>query len=200
MEATGGVPPYTWAIADGALPDGWNLIPPTGVISGIPQRMASSPSGLLLPTMPASSDSTDLALKVYRSLTTTAVTVEPASKQVGIGDTFAVDIFVDPGTDIAGAQFNLGFDASVVTANDVTEGNLLSQGGASTLFTSGTINNVAGTITNVVGAIAIPGASVSASGTFATVSFTAAAAAGTSALDLSNVIVGNQQGQPVDYR
>jgi hypothetical protein len=127
----------------------------------------------------------------------TAVMVEPASNKVGIGDTFTVDIFVNPDTAIAGAQFNLSFDVSVVTANDVTEGNLLSQGGAPTFFMSGTINNVAGTITNVAGAVAARGETVSQPGTFATVSFTAGTAVGTSALDLSNVIVGNLQGQAV---
>jgi len=126
----------------------------------------------------------------------TAVTVEPASKVVGIGEIFTVDIFVNPDTAIAGVQFSLSFDASVVTANGVTEGNLLSQGGASTYFAGGTINNVAGTITNVAGAITTPGASVSSPGTFATVSFTAGAA-GTSTLNLSNVIVGNKDGQAV---
>ena len=123
----------------------------------------------------------------------TAVTVEPASNEVGIGETFTVDIFVDPDTDIAMAQFSLSFDASLVTANNVTEGNLLSQGGALTFFMPGTIDNVAGTITGVDGAIVTPGASVSQSGTFATISFTATAE-GTSALDLSNVIVGGPGG------
>jgi hypothetical protein len=134
-----------------------------------------------------------------RSKAATAVTVEQPSNRVGIGDTFVVDIFVDPDTDIAGAQFNLSFDASVVTANSVIEGNLLSQGGASTVFMTGVTDNVAGTITNVAGAIATSGQTVSSPGIFATVGFTAAAA-GTSALDLSNVIVGNLQGQPVDIQ
>jgi hypothetical protein len=127
----------------------------------------------------------------------TAVTVEPASKVVDSGETFTVDIFVDPDTDIAMAQFSLSFDTSLVTANEVTEGNLLSQGGAPTYFMSGTIDNVAGTITGVAGAIVTPGASVSQSGTFATISFSAGTAVGTSALDLSNVIVGNLQGHAV---
>jgi hypothetical protein len=116
----------------------------------------------------------------------TAVMVEPASKVVGIGD-----------TDIAGAQFNLSFDASAITGNAVTEGNLLKQGGAPTYFMPGTISNAAGTITNVAGATAIPGASVSGQGTFATVSFTAGTTVGTSALDLTSMIVGNLQGQSV---
>ena len=78
----------------------------------------------------------------------------------------------------------------------MTEGNLLEQGGASSWFNPGTINNTAGTVTNVVEVITTPGQSVSQNGTFATISFNATAA-GTSALTLSNVIVGNAQGQPV---
>jgi hypothetical protein len=127
----------------------------------------------------------------------TAVIVQPASKVVGIGETFTVNVYVTPDTQIAGVQFNLGFSPSVVTANTVTEGNLLSQGGASTYFAAGTINNGAGTITNVAGVITTPGASVSSAGTFATVSLTAGSAAGTSALDLNGVIVGNKNGQAV---
>jgi hypothetical protein len=127
----------------------------------------------------------------------TAVTVEPPGQSVGTGATFTVGIYVVPDTAIAGMQFSLSFDPSLVTANGVTEGNLLSQGGASTFFMPGTINNVAGTITNVAGVITTPGGSVSQSGTFATISFTAKTAAGTSALDLSNVIVANPQAQAV---
>jgi hypothetical protein len=127
----------------------------------------------------------------------TAVTVEPPNQNVGRGVNFTVDIYVVPDTDIAGAQFNLSFDASVVTANNVTEGNLLKQGGASAFFTPGTIDNVAGTIIRVLGAITTSGETVSQSGIFATVSFTAKTAEGASALDLSNVIVGDPQGRAV---
>jgi hypothetical protein len=125
----------------------------------------------------------------------TAVTIQPASQKVGIGDTFTMNISVSPDTAIAGAQCSLSFNASVLKANIVTEGNLLTQGGASTYFAAGTINNVAGTITNVVGVITT-NASVSSPGTFATVSFNATAA-GNSTLHLSNVIVGNQGGGAV---
>jgi hypothetical protein len=119
-----------------------------------------------------------------------------SSKRVGIGDTFTVDMLVNPDTGIAGAQFSLNFNPSVVTANGVTEGNLLKQGGAATFFLAGTIDNLAGTITNVAGVVITPGASVSTPGTFATISFTATTE-GTSTLDLSNVIVTDKQGQAV---
>jgi hypothetical protein len=127
----------------------------------------------------------------------TAVTVQPPSQNVGTGATFTVGIHVAPDTAIAGAQFYLNFDPSLLTANSVVEGNLLSQGGASTYFSAGIINNTAGTITMVAGAIITPGQTVSSVGTFATISFTAKTATGTSALDLNNVIVGNIQGQAV---
>jgi hypothetical protein len=127
----------------------------------------------------------------------TAVTVDPASQTVGTGATFTVGIHVAPDTAIAGMQFSLSFDPSLLTANSVAEGNLLSQGGASTFFMAGTINNVAGTVTGVAGAIITPGQTVSSPGTFATISFTAKMATGTSPLDLSNVIVANITANPV---
>jgi hypothetical protein len=127
----------------------------------------------------------------------TAVTVVPASQNVGTGATFAVNISVVPDTAIAGMQFNLSFNASLIQVNNVTEGNLFKQGGANTSFQIlGGIDNTAGTITSVVCAILGAG-SVSQNGTFATISFTAKTTAGTSALHLSNVIVGNPQGQAV---
>jgi hypothetical protein len=126
----------------------------------------------------------------------TAVSIEPIGSKVGVGDSFSVDIVVDPDTNIAGAQFSLSFDAAVLMANSVQEGNLLSQDGAPTFFLPGTIDNGAGTITNVAGAIALRGASVSQSGAVATVSFTATAV-GASELHFGTVIVGNLQGQAV---
>jgi len=55
------------------------------------------------------------------------------------------NITVQPNNPVAGAQFNLSFNPSLVTINSVTEGNLFNQGGASTYFMAGTINNAAGT-------------------------------------------------------
>jgi hypothetical protein len=121
----------------------------------------------------------------------TAVTVEPATQNVGTGATFTVGIHIAPDTAICAVQFDLSFDPSLVTANNVTEGNLLKQGGASTFFLAGTINNVAGTITGVAGTTLGANQTVSLPGTFATISFTAKTVAGTSALHLSNVGVGN---------
>ena len=91
-------------------------------------------------------------------------------------------------------QFNLSFNPALVSINSVTQGNLLNQGGANTYFTAGTINNTAGTLTNVAGAITTPGQTVSVAGTFAVITMTASTVSGTCPLTLSNVIVGDING------
>ena len=125
------------------------------------------------------------------------VTVSAPAQPVSHGQQFTVNITVQPNNAIAGAQFNLSFNPSLVSINSVTEGNLLNQGGASTYFMAGTINNTAGTLTNVAGAITTPGQTVSTSGTFAVITMTASSASGTCPITLSNVIVGDINGNPI---
>ena len=128
---------------------------------------------------------------------TTTVNITTATQTVTTGSQFTVNITLDPSVSIAGAQFDLSFNPALVSANTVTEGDLLSQGGASTYFSSGTINNTDGTITGVASAITTPGQTVSSLGVFATIQMTAKSVEGTSSLGLSNVIVGDINGNPV---
>ena len=125
------------------------------------------------------------------------VTVSAPAQPVSHGQQFTVNITVQPNNPVAGAQFNLSFNPSLVSINSVTEGNLFNQGGASTYFMAGTINNAAGTLTNVGGAIITPGQTVSAAGTFAVITMTASAGSGTCALTLSNVVVGDINGNSI---
>jgi hypothetical protein len=46
LSASGGTPPYSWTISQGALPAGLNLSPATGIISGTPSLNSSFPSEL----------------------------------------------------------------------------------------------------------------------------------------------------------
>ena len=94
---------------------------------------------------------------------------------------------------MAGMQLDLSFDGSLVTAVQVEEGDLLSQDGASTYFSPGTIGT--GIISGVSGAITTPGQTVSTAGTFASITFTSNTTGGSCALTLSNVIVGDINGQ-----
>ena len=122
------------------------------------------------------------------------VTVSAPTQPVSQGQQFTVNITVQPNNSIAGMQFNLSFNPALVSINSVTQGNLLNQDGASTYFTAGTINNTTGTLTNVAGAITTPGQTVSVAGTFAVITMTASTVSGTCPLTLSNVIVGDING------
>jgi hypothetical protein len=116
-----------------------------------------------------------------------------APVKVNPGQTFVVSVAVTPEAPMAGMQLDLSFDDSLITAIQVEEGDLLSQGGASTYFTSGTIGT--GVISGVSGVIIVPGQTVSATGTFATITFTATDIGGACVLTLSNVVVGDINGQ-----
>ena len=121
----------------------------------------------------------------------TLANVSPSTQNVAKGETFTINVTIDPDTPIAGAQFDLSFDASLVSAESATEGDLLSQDGASTYFSPGIIDNSAGTITGVAGAITTSGATVSSPGVFATIRMTAKMVDGTSPINLANIIVGD---------
>ncbi len=138
-----------------------------------------------------------LGLPGVVSAATTAVSVPALTQSVAAGQQFTMSVAVVPGTAIAGMQFDLSFNASLAAASTIAEGGLFKQGGATTFFNSGTIDNQAGNITGVFGAITTPGATVSTSGTFATITFTAKTQKGNCPFRLSNVVVGDINGNAV---
>jgi hypothetical protein len=125
------------------------------------------------------------------------VSVANSAVEVEAGSQFTVNIQIQPDSAIAGAQFDLSFNPALVTVNSVTEGNLFKQNGASTYFVAGQVNNAAGTVKGVCGVITTPGQTVSTEGTLATIRLTAGTYTGSSPLNLSNVIVGNINGQAI---
>ena len=128
----------------------------------------------------------------------TSVRILPESLNVAPGENFLVTVSVTPGTSIAGMQFNLGFDATLLSVNSVAEGDLLSQNESlNTSFIGGTINNTAGTITNVFGCILGP-YNATAPGTFAIINMTAKDSFGTSDLNLTGVVVSDPYGHVAD--
>jgi hypothetical protein len=129
--------------------------------------------------------------------TTTVISVSSPVKPVNPGQQFVISIIVQPGTPIAGAQLNLSFNPSLASVTSVVEGNLLKQNGANTYFMPGKINNIAGTITGIANTITTPGEKVSTQGILATVYLTAGASGGDCPINISNVIIGDANGQSV---
>ena len=133
------------------------------------------------------------ASTVGNSVTSVSAPAQP----VNSNQPFSVSIMVQPNSPIAGVQFNLSFNPSLAIINSITEGNLFNQNGASTCFLAGTINNTTGTVSGVADAIIGAGKNVSTSGSLAVINMTAQTTGGTSALNLSNVILADANGQSV---
>jgi hypothetical protein len=125
----------------------------------------------------------------------TIITVSVPTKSISLETQFTVNILVQPNSPIVGAQFNLSFNPSLVNVNSITEGNLFKQNGANTYFMPGTINNDTGLVTGVACVALGNDQSVSNSGIFAVITMTAGTNTGTATLNLSNVIVGDINGQ-----
>ncbi len=125
------------------------------------------------------------------------VAVIPSTQIVTPGSDFDMNISFDPqGTAIAGAQLDIAFDMSLIRVNSITEGNLFTQGGASTFFNGGTIDNTAGTVINIFDAI-IGRKNVSTQGNFIIINATAIGTSGIAAVNLSNVKISDPDGNPV---
>jgi 5-hydroxyisourate hydrolase-like protein (transthyretin family) len=125
-----------------------------------------------------------------------AVSVVCPVPSIAAGQRFVVNINISPNIPVAGLQFNLNFDASLVTIVNVAEGALFKQSGASTYFSAGEIDNTGGTIKGVYDVIVSPGKTVSSSGTVAVITLNAKSTVGVSSIKLSAVIVGDSRGQP----
>lgn len=125
------------------------------------------------------------------------VVVSPSMKNVTSGQDFTINVSIDPsGMAIAGAQLNLAFNKSILKINNILEGDLFKQGGASTLFNSGIIDNSQGTVLNIYGAI-ISSSNISRQGTFIIINATVVGLSGKSGIDVSNIMVSDIEGAAI---
>ena len=114
---------------------------------------------------------------------------------VRVGDTFTVHVNAEKVTDLAGWQFDLTFDLTVLEAVDVSESDFLKKGGGNTFFQRGTIDNAGGEITGLSAALISKG-SVTGTGTLLSVVFSAKAE-GNSELVLRNFQLGSSTGDVI---
>ncbi len=124
-----------------------------------------------------------------------SIEMNPVSFIASPGQTFIIDIMINPTEDIAGVQFDLSYDTAYLRVDSVTEGNLFE--GYSTYFNPGIINNSLGKVTGVFNVIITTDASVSNPGSLAHVHFTSKINQGISFLNLSNVVAGDRDAQTI---
>ena len=107
-----------------------------------------------------------------------------------------ISITITPKESIAGTQFDMSFDPSMLSIEWVAEGDLFSE--YDTYFDEGIIDNVNGTLKNVVSLITTPGGNTTNQGSIAVISIRAKTISGETPLNLSNVIVGRPDGTSTD--
>ena len=109
------------------------------------------------------------------------------------GDTFTFDIRAEDVIDLAGWQFDIVFNPTILEAVNVTEGNFLKTDGGTTFFQSGSIDNASGKITGL-SAIRLSDPGVSGTGLLLQVRFKAKSA-GETELTLHNFQFGDITGE-----
>lgn len=124
--------------------------------------------------------------------------LSPSNNTIIPNEKFKLSAYIVPVGGITGAQLDFVFDGSMASVNSVTEGDLLKQSGAYTIFSGGTINNSAGTVKHVYGFI-LGTANVSTPGNFATVNLTAGNKTGIAEFSLSNVLISDSNSKSVPY-
>ncbi|KAF5416998.1 MAG: hypothetical protein C5S38_02310 [Candidatus Methanophagaceae archaeon] len=125
------------------------------------------------------------------------ISVEPPSQNVSSGDTFTINITVNPqGKEIYSVKYDLFFNSSVVTATSQTTGTFLSLDGASTTVTQNEINSTLGKVTYNETRIDVDNG-VTTPGTLASITFEAIEP-GTSNLDMSDVVLSDPSGTSIE--
>ena len=111
------------------------------------------------------------------------------------GDTFTLDISAKEVFDLAGWQFDIVFDPTILEAVNVTEGNFLKTDGGTTFFQSGSIDNASGKITGL-NAARLSDRGVTGTGTLLQVRFKAKSG-GETELSLQNFQFGAITGEAI---
>lgn len=116
------------------------------------------------------------------------VSVSPSSIAASQGDTFTIEIMVDPkGGEIYGAQYDLYFDNILLNASSQIKGTFLSPDGTDTIEVINKINNSIGKVE--YGEARIGESGITNSGVLASISFEVTGTSGRGDLKLDDVIL-----------
>ena len=126
-----------------------------------------------------------------------SISISPSTTTVAPGESFSLDVYIDPAQALTGSQFDLQYSqlASIFTVN---EGDLFTAGELSTTFQYDSIDNAAGLLDNVYAAIVGSG-SITSPGAMATIEMVAGSSSGVMDIGLSNVILSDANSGPAGY-
>ena len=128
----------------------------------------------------------------------TSMSVSPSSVEASHGDSFTIEIKVEPGgAEIYGAQYYLYFNPTLLKATSQSQGTFLSQDGATTAVVRNEINNSVGKIEYGESRMGAEHG-VTNPGVLASITFEVVGTSGTSELKLSDVILSDPEDVPVE--
>lgn len=119
----------------------------------------------------------------------TTLNFDPSNQIVGKEVSFSVDVYCVPSEPIKAYELTVLFNATVLQAQSVTEGNIFD--GFTTFFNPGSINNGEGNISEIYGLI-VGNGNTSDSGTLVSIDFIAEDINASSVLELINVGITNE--------
>jgi parallel beta-helix repeat protein len=125
------------------------------------------------------------------------ITISPSTTTVAPGESFSLDVYIDPTQALAGSQFDLQY-SQLATISTVNEGDLFTTGDLATTFQYDSIDNAAGLLDNVYTAIVGSG-TISSPGVMATIEMVAGSSSGILDLGLSDVILSDANSNPAGY-
>ena len=114
---------------------------------------------------------------------------------VRLSETFTLHFGVEDVIDLAGWQVDIAFDADLLEAVEVNEGDFLKSGGGAAFFLQGSIDNTAGEITKISSA-RTSGGGVTGTGTLLSVTFTPKTT-GETQITLNNFFAGASSGETI---
>ncbi|MDG6221197.1 MAG: Ig-like domain-containing protein, partial [Candidatus Thermoplasmatota archaeon] len=122
------------------------------------------------------------------------ISISPSTAVVAPGESFSLDVYIDPKQSLTGSQFDLHY-SHLADVTAVSEGDLFSIDGVSTTFAHEGFDNTVGLLRHVYAAIMGSG-SIAAPGAMATVEMVAGSSTGVLELNLANVILSDIDSQP----
>jgi len=131
------------------------------------------------------------------AIDSTKVSIIPSHQEIMQGNTVTVDIHIQPQTHVSGVQFDLAYDPSLLTFQEVIQGNFFQV--SESYFHNGTLDTTQGVLHGVAGSVLGTTSGTINPGIFATVTFTAQSTLGQSPINLINVLLGDSDAQPLSY-
>ena len=131
--------------------------------------------------------------------TSARVWIEPEDQPVGAGETFTVTVMVEGAVDLAGYEFDLGYDPDALQGLDAEDASFLGSTGRTVNPMEPDIDNVEGLLTFAAFSTSTTEPGVDGTGALAVITMQASVPAETSAVRPRRVELFDSDGQPYEH-